>query len=58
MVREVPCGGEQVVLQVGDVGHGNLRGEVAHLVFPLPEVLFAVLEDDLYCIRLRIFQTQ
>ena len=47
VVGEAPGGGEQVVLQGRDGGHCHLRGEVAHLVLAQPEVLLALLEDDL-----------
>jgi len=47
VVGEASGGGEQVVLHGRDGGHCNLRGEVAHLVLAQPEVLLALLEDDL-----------
>ena len=47
VVGEAPCRGEQVVLHGRDGGHCNLGGEVAHLVLAQPEVLLALLEDDL-----------
>lgn len=46
IVGETPCGRKQVVLHGGYGSHGDLRGEVAHLVFPKSEILLAVLEHD------------
>ena len=47
VVGEAPGRGEQVVLHGCDGGHCDLGGEVAHLVLAQPEVLLALLEDDL-----------
>ena len=44
IVRETLGSGEQIVLNGRDGGHGNLRGEVAHLVLAKPEVLLTLLE--------------
>ena len=46
IVREASCGGKQIVLQGRDGGHGNLRGEVAHLVLAKPEIALTFLEYD------------
>ena len=45
VVGEPPGGREQVVLHGRDGGHGNLRGEVAHLVLSESEILLALLKD-------------
>ena len=47
VVGEAPGRGEQVVLHGCDGDHCNLGGEVAHLVLAQPEILLALLEDDL-----------
>ena len=47
VIRETSGGGEEIVLHGSDGCHGNLRGEVPHLVLSESEVLFAVLKDDL-----------
>ena len=46
IVGESSCSREQIVLQGCDGGHGNLRGEVAHLVFSESQVLLTLLEYD------------
>lgn len=46
IVGETPCRRKQVVLHGCYGRHGDLRGEVAHLVFPKSEILLAVLEHD------------
>ena len=46
VVREALGGGEQIVLHGRDCSHGNLRGEVAHLVLSESQVLLALLEYD------------
>ena len=46
VVREALGGGEQIVLHGRDYSHGNLRGEVAHLVLSESQVLLALLEYD------------
>ena len=46
IVREALGGGEQIVLHGRDCSHGNLRGEVAHLVLSESQVLLALLEYD------------
>ena len=45
VVGEPPGGREQVVLHGRDGGHGNLRGEVAHLVLSESEILLALLKE-------------
>ena len=45
VVGEPPGGREQVVLHGRDGGHGNLRGEVAHLVLSESEILLTLLEE-------------
>ena len=47
VVGEASGRGEQVVLHGCDSGHCDLGGEVAHLVLAQPEILLALLEDDL-----------
>ena len=47
VIRETSGDGEKIVLHGCDGSHGNLRGEVPHLVLSESEVLFAVLKDDL-----------
>ena len=46
VVREALGGRKQIVLHGRDGGHGNLRGEVAHLVLSESQVLLALLEYD------------
>ncbi len=46
IVRETLGGGEKIVLHGRDGGHGNLRGEITHLVLSESQVLLALLEYD------------
>ena len=46
VVGEASCRREQIVLHGRDGSHGNLRGEVAHLVLSHPEVPLTFLKDD------------
>ena len=46
VVGEASCRREQIVLHGRDGSHGNLRGEVAHLVLSESQVLLALLEYD------------
>ena len=46
VVGEASCCREQVVLHGRDGSHGNLRGEVAHLVLSQTEVSLTFLKDD------------
>ena len=45
VVRKPSGGREQIVLYGRDSSHGNLRGEVSHLVFSESEILLALLKD-------------
>ena len=46
VVGETSCRGEQVVLHGRNGCHGNLRGEVAHLVLSQTEISLTLLKDD------------
>ena len=46
VVGEASCRREQIVLHARNGSHGNLRGEVAHLVLSQTEISLTLLKDD------------